>query len=144
MSRRRLIAFIAKMSLAAVFLYAGVLKIIEPVRFATDVSNYHLLPWGLGVALAFYLPWLEMVAALSLFSASKGRAAALILVVSLLIFVAATVAAWGRGIDLSCGCFGHAGRSLPLAGHLILDLVLLALAAFLLVSPRPDLQKSEP
>jgi hypothetical protein len=48
------------------------------------------------------------------------------------IFIAATVAAKVRGLDITCGCFGHASKNWSFSTHLALDLVLLA-ALFILV-----------
>jgi L-alanine-DL-glutamate epimerase-like enolase superfamily enzyme len=48
----------------------------------------------------------------------------LILLVS--VFIAASIIAKARGIDVTCGCFGHAGRNMTFAGHLALDLAILA------------------
>ena len=49
-----------------VFIYAGFLKARDPVRFATDISNYQMVPWSVGVRFAFYLPWLELICGLAL------------------------------------------------------------------------------
>lgn len=127
--------WVARILLAGVFLFAGVLKVSEPARFATDIANYHLLPWSVGVGLAFYLPWVEILSALGLFLARFRKGASAIIFASLVLFIAATIAAKVRGIDLTCGCFGHAGRNLSFVTHLSLDLLLLALALFLLWLP---------
>ena len=58
---RRFLWRILDFLVAAVFIYAGVIKVLDPVQFAHDVDNYKILPWTLGVALAFYLPWLEIL-----------------------------------------------------------------------------------
>ena len=50
----------------AVFVYAGVLKVRDPLQFANDISNYRIIPWSVGVGLAFYLPWLELLCGLAL------------------------------------------------------------------------------
>ena len=51
---------------AGIFIYAGVLKMVDPVQFANDIDNYKILPWPVSVALAFYLPWLEIFCGLAL------------------------------------------------------------------------------
>src|SRR5205807_10563128 len=45
---------------AGIFIYAGAIKALDPVQFASDIDNYKILPWPVSVALAFYLPWLEI------------------------------------------------------------------------------------
>jgi hypothetical protein len=41
------------------------------------------------------------------------------------VFVVATIIARARGLDISCGCFGHASKYLSFAWHLVLDFLLL-------------------
>ena len=44
----------------------------------------------------------------------------------LLVFIGASIAAKARGIDISCGCFGHVSDQLSFAWHLVLVFALLA------------------
>ncbi|MDQ2919437.1 MAG: DoxX family membrane protein [Verrucomicrobiota bacterium] len=123
------LVLLARLLLAGVFIYAGAIKIENPLRFAADISNYHFVPWAIGVRLAFYLPWLEIFAGIALFIISLRKGASLLLGALTIVFIAASVIAKARGIDISCGCFGHVARNLPFAGHLALDVLLLAFAA---------------
>ena len=52
--------------LGGVFIYAGAIKAWDPIGFANDIDNYKILPWAIGVRLAFYLPWLEILCGLAL------------------------------------------------------------------------------
>lgn len=109
----------------AVFIYAGVLKALDPVGFANDIENYHILSWPIGVRLAFYLPWLEIFCGLALWFRKLSHGALTVLGGLTAVFIVASVVAKARGIDVSCGCFGHAGRNLSFAAHLAIDLVIL-------------------
>jgi putative oxidoreductase len=109
----------------AIFIYAGAIKAFDPIRFANDIDNYKILPWTIGVGLAFYLPWLEILCGLALAARVLYRGGLSILVALIGIFIAATIAAKIRGLDITCGCFGHASKYLSFAGHLVLDFVLL-------------------
>ena len=115
---------------AGIFIYAGALKAIDPVQFASDIDNYKILPWPVSVALAFYLPWLEIFCALGLVFRFLYRGALSILSASIVVFTLATIAAKVRGLDITCGCFGHASQnwSFPL-----ISLTNLAILAALLV-----------
>ena len=44
----------------------------------------------------------------------------------MLVFIAGTIAARARGIDISCGCFGHISKNLSFNWHLVLDFSILA------------------
>jgi putative oxidoreductase len=50
----------------------------------------------------------------------------------LAVFIGATLAAKIRGLDITCGCFGHASKNWNFSTHLLLDLLILvaALALF--------------
>lgn len=123
----------------AVFIYAGVLKALDPVGFANDIENYHILPWPIGVRLAFYLPWLEIACGLALLLGRARDAALAILAALTSVFIVASAAAKARGIDVSCGCFGHAARNLSFAWHLAIDAALLVAMLFLFVRRRAHL-----
>jgi putative oxidoreductase len=115
-----------------IFIYAGAIKVLDPVQFATDIDNYKILPWTIGVGLAFYLPWLEIFCGLALILRRLYLGGLSILTALVAVFLAATIAAKIRGLDITCGCFGHASQNWNFPAHLALDLailgVLLALA----------------
>src|SRR6266478_753483 len=116
---------------AAVFIYAGAIKALDPIRFADDIDNYKILPWAIGVRLAFYLPWLEIFCGLALIARRMYLGGLSILTALVSIFIVATVAAKVRGLDITCGCFGHASKNWSFSTHLALDLVLLGALLFL-------------
>jgi putative oxidoreductase len=111
---------------AGVFIYAGALKVIDPVQFASDIDNYKILPWSISVALAFYLPWLEIFCGLGLVFRIFYRGALSILIALILVFTLATIAAKLRGLDITCGCFGHASQHWNFPAHLATNLAILA------------------
>jgi uncharacterized membrane protein YphA (DoxX/SURF4 family) len=110
----------------ALFIYAGVVKIIEPVEFARDIDNYKMLPWQFGIFLALYLPWLEILCGLALITRVLYRGGIFIVTTLMAVFIVVSVVAKARGLDVSCGCFGHASRYLNFSWHLALDFALLA------------------
>lgn len=127
--------FLLKRSLAvlvgAVFIYAGFLKVRDPLGFASDISNYQMIPWPVGVRLAFYLPWLELLCGCALVFHRFFSGAIAITIGLILLFIGATAWARMQGIDVSCGCFGSAGTNLTLAWHLVLDAGLLLASIYL-------------
>ncbi len=124
---RRLLAFVA----GAIFVYAGVIKLLDPLRFASDITNYQILPWAGAVWLAFFLPWLELWCGLALIFHRLFRGAVVLTVSMMLIFIGASIVAKVRGIDVSCGCFGSASSNLSFTSHLVLDFCLLAVLLLL-------------
>lgn len=116
----------------AIFIYAGAIKAFDPIRFANDIDNYKILPWTIGVGLAFYLPWLEILCGAALVARVLYRGGLSILTALIGIFIAATIAAKIRGLDITCGCFGHASKNWSFSTHLALDFLLLAALIFLI------------
>jgi len=119
-----------------VFIYAGVVKALQPFRFASDIDNYKILPWTISVGLAFYLPWLEILCGLALILRRLYLGGLSILTALVLIFSGVTIAAKVRGLDITCGCFGHASKNWNFTGHLALDIaILIALTALWISNP---------
>ena len=132
--RRNIFYRIIGLIVGGIFIYAGVTKVMDPSGFARDIDNYHMLPWALSIRLAFYLPWLEIFCGLAVVCGVFYRGGLLIFNALISIFIIASIVAKARGLDISCGCFGHASKYFSFAWHLVLDFVLLAAVAFLWVS----------
>ena len=116
---------IVDLVVGGIFIYAGALKILDPVGFANDIDNYKIPPWFISVRLAFYLPWLEIFCGLALIFRFLYRGGLSILAALTSVFIVATVVAKVRGLDITCGCFGHASKNWSFPQHLALDLAIL-------------------
>jgi putative oxidoreductase len=137
------LALLTRLALAGVFLYAGVLKALDPGLFLLDVRSFQLLrdPWA--AVLALGLPWLEIFAAVALGLGGWARGALLVMAGMLISFGIALVAAWGRGLDVTCGCFGASENRTNFPEVLTRDAVLLATVAFT-AWVRPRLIRANP
>jgi putative oxidoreductase len=122
----RFVRRIAEFIVGGIFIYAGVIKALDPIGFASDIDNYKILPWTISVRLAFYLPWLEIFCGLALIARRLYLGGLSILTALASIFIIATIAAKIRGLDITCGCFGHASKNWSFTAHITLDLSLLA------------------
>jgi len=121
---------IAGLVIGGLFIYAGAIKALDPVQFASDIDNYKILPWPISVGLAFFLPWLEILCGLALVVRLLYRGALLIFTSLILVFTLATIAAKARGLDITCGCFGHASQHWSFPAHLATNVsILVALLA---------------
>ena len=130
-----LVMRVMAIAIGLVFIYAGAVKVIDPIEFARDIDNYKMLPWQVSVALALYLPWLEIFCGIGLITRILFRGSVLIVTALTALFIVATIIAKARGLDISCGCFGHASKYLNFSWHLVLDFVLLI--GLLLLWKRP-------
>jgi hypothetical protein len=121
-----LIADLQHLRVANAFADLGQLSLASPAEFASDIDNFKILPWPVSVAVAFYLPWLEIFCALGLVFRFLYGGALSILSASIAVFTLATIAAKIRGLDITCGCFGHASQNWSFPAHLITNLAILA------------------
>jgi putative oxidoreductase len=122
----RFVRRITEFIVGGIFIYAGVIKALDPIGFASDIDNYKILPWTISVRLAFYLPWLEIFCGLALIARRLYLGGLSILTALAFIFILATIAAKIRGLDITCGCFGHASKNWSFTAHIALDLSVLA------------------
>lgn len=128
---------IAAIIIGCLFIYAGVVKVIDPAEFARDIDNYKMLPWQMSVSFGLYLPWVEILCGLSLIVRVLFRGGVAILTALMALFIAITIIAKARGLDISCGCFGHASKYLTFTWHLALDFLLLGGLALLWKNSAP-------
>jgi len=133
---RRILWRIVALIVGGIFIYAGVIKAVDPLRFAIDIDNYKMLPWAISVRLAFYLPWLELVCGFALILRFFYRGGLFILMALTFIFISAGTIAKVRGLDITCGCFGHASKNWSFTAHLGLDFAILIALIALWVSSR--------
>jgi hypothetical protein len=90
--------------LACIFLYSGVVKLIDPQSFATVIAGYGLLPKALLFPVALVLPILEVVAGIGVMFAVRGSLA--IITGMLVLFMVVLAYGISLGLDIDCGCFG--------------------------------------
>lgn len=130
----KVIGLTFRLGLAALFLYAGVLHAWDAPAFIIAIQAYDLLPPDATMLLGVYLPWVEIFAALGLLTRRLYLGSLAAIGGMLLVFLAALISAWARGLDISCGCFR---RAEPIATHFPWlagrDLAMLAAVALLAV-----------
>lgn len=122
----------AALFFGGVFIYAGVLKLRDPLLFQKDIESFDLIgdPWT--AMLAVSLPWLELLAGLAVITGILRNGGLLLLNLSLVVFFGAIGSAWYRGLNIECGCFGGANATPSYAGLFIRDGLLLALGLALM------------
>lgn len=137
MIHHRTALFLFRLIVGGVFIWAGALKIADPLGFAQSIQNYQFFPRDLVFVIAIVLPWMEVLAGAFLILGLFRRSSALLIAVLLLGFIGLVALALLRGIDTSCGCFGSLSRRADL-GLILADSVLLFLALNIFLSkPRP-------
>ena len=119
--------------LGLVFIYAGVLKLMQVQSFAVLIGAYGLIPDYLLTPVAVILPILEVLAGLGLLADLWGSLTAV--TIMLLFFIAILGYGIWMGLDIDCGCFGpndpEAIAFLGLQTTLYRDVAMLSAAIYL-------------
>jgi uncharacterized membrane protein YphA (DoxX/SURF4 family) len=145
-SKKTWIALIARLLLVAVFIFAALPKIQDPVAFAASIEGFRLVSYDFAVWIALILPWLELVTGFGVLLPQIRRVSAVILALMLLVFIGLHASAWIRGLDITCGCFGvHESHTAPNYLLLILRNVGLLIACVcVLVQDWAQFKSTEP
>ncbi len=103
-SYRTYLMFLARVLLGIMWVIAGIEKIADPAQFSREISNYHLLPFGIENTVAIILPWLELFIGLSLIFGLYVNSASFISSILMVIFILFIAQAMFRGFNIECGC----------------------------------------
>ncbi|MEA5115201.1 MAG: MauE/DoxX family redox-associated membrane protein [Geobacteraceae bacterium] len=92
-----------RLCMAGVFMYSGVIKLLDVNGFANMVSQYGLVPDSLLAPVAIGLPVIELLAGVGLLFEIPGALTAISGMLMMFIFVL-----WYgvlKNLDIDCGCF---------------------------------------
>lgn len=120
----RYLLFAFRLVVGGVFIWAGLLKILDPLGFAQSISNYRVFPHWMSFFLALVLPWMEVICGVFLVLGLFRRSSALLLSLFLMTFLVLIASAMARGIDVDCGCFGRFSQKVSYR-LLVTDMILL-------------------
>jgi len=126
--KSKYLAFLFRLILGCVFVYASFDKISHPADFARIIYNYHFLPTSAINLFAIILPWIELMCGMALILGLFVESASLLIGFLLGIFIVALSSAVIRGLDISCGCFSTTSSSEKVVWDTIIrDLIMLML-----------------
>lgn len=103
------ISVMFRVTLGAVMLVAGALKLPDPAASVRAVRAYQALPEAVVPLVGYALPIIEVLLGVLLITGLLTRAAALATGLLQVVFIAGIAAAWARGLEIDCGCFGGGG-----------------------------------
>lgn len=134
------VTFAARLLVGGVWLVAGLLKLPDLPSSVRAVRAYQLLPEAVVPAVGYALPILEVVVGLMLLVGLMVRGAAVVSGVLFVAFIVGISAAWARGLQIDCGCFGGGGYNANATDEypweIARDLGLLLASAWLVWRPR--------
>jgi len=127
---KRILTILFRIVLGTVFIWASFDKIIDPEKFARNISNYHIVPFGFENTIAIILPWLELLIGSGLILGVMVDGSVLISLFLLFLFNILIAQAILRGFNIECGCGLKEGQMVGFGK--IFENFLLVIMAFLL------------
>ena len=119
-----------RLILGTVFLWASFDKILDPASFAKNISNYHVVPFGLENTIAIILPWLEFLIGTGMILGIMVDGSIMISSFLLLLFNILIAQAIIRGFNIECGCGLKEGQMVGIE-KILENFVLLGIAFIL-------------
>ena len=119
-----------RLVLGTVFLWASFDKILDPASFAKNISNYHVVPFGLENTIAIILPWLEFFIGTGMILGIMVDGSIMISSFLLLLFNILIAQAIIRGFNIECGCGLKEGQMVGV-GKILENFTLLGIAYIL-------------
>jgi len=138
MIRNKRVLYAFRLIIGGLFIYAGVIKIADPLGFARDIQNYRILPPAACLFIALTLPWFEALSGAFLIVGIFKRTSAWLLSFLLAGFIVLVIITMARGLDVDCGCFGSFSRKAD--GRLILEDALMLYMSLQIAGQRRPLQ----
>ncbi len=99
-----------RLAVGGVFIWAGLLKIFDPLDFAQNIANYRIFSQTVSLFLALIIPWIEVICGLLLVLGIFRETASFMISGSLVVFLVLIIVTLIRGLDIECGCFGNLSR----------------------------------
>lgn len=98
-----------RLGLAAVWLVAGIPKMLDLNQNYVAVKAYDLLPEGVVDVVASGQPFLEVALGILLVVGIGTRLVGVLSVLLFCVYIAGIASAWARGLSIDCGCFSSGG-----------------------------------
>lgn len=122
--------------LGFIYLYAGGSKILEPMLFKAVIQNYFAIPDTIALILAIVVPWIQILAALSLLLNWYVLYSSGLLLIMSVFFFGLMIVNYGQILPFGCGCFGFKDEELVGVYHVVRDFSIALLASIVLYNSR--------
>lgn len=116
--------------LATLFIYSGILKLLDLTGFAQSMYSYKILSKEIIPFFAVYVPVFEVCLGISFLFRSFLKPVIACCIVLMIVFQSALSSLIYRGIKIDCGCFGKFATTPEAA--LLRNFVILAILGLLL------------
>lgn len=104
------VGLVARLLVGGVWLVAGALKISDIKQSVYAVNAYQILPTNLAEIVGILLPVIEIAIGLLIILGLATMPASVVSGLLFIAFIVGISAAWARGLNIDCGCFGGGGQ----------------------------------
>lgn len=102
-----IISLVLRLGLGGLFLFAAYNKLIDPQTFSESVQAFHMpLPDWMVLLATYAIPWTEIFCSVALVMGLWSRAAGMVFLLLMSVFLIGIISAILRHLPLNCGCFG--------------------------------------
>jgi uncharacterized membrane protein YphA (DoxX/SURF4 family) len=137
------LGLVARLIVGAVDIWAGVAKFPDPAQNVRQVRAFDILPEAVVPTVGHALPTVEIIIGATLLVGMLTRIFAVVASLFFIAFIIGIAAAWARGLEINCGCFGGGGVPADPQRQYFLDILrdlgLLACSLWLVIWPRTHL-----
>ena len=137
------IGLLARLVVGVVDLLAGLAKFSDPAANVRQVRAFQILPEAVVPTVGHALPTAELIIGGALILGLLTRLFAVIGALFFIAFIIGIAAAWARGLEINCGCFGSQGvpadPQRQYAIDIARDIGLLLCCVWLIIWPRTRL-----
>jgi uncharacterized membrane protein YphA (DoxX/SURF4 family) len=106
---KRWVGLVARLIVGLVDVVAGVAKFPDPAGNVRQVRAFQLLPEAVVPTVGHALPTAEIIIGGALLLGLFTRFFAVVAALFFIAFIIGISAAWARGLEINCGCFGSHG-----------------------------------
>jgi uncharacterized membrane protein YphA (DoxX/SURF4 family) len=140
---RQWIGVLARLIVGVVDVWAGMAKFPDPAGNVRQVRAFQMLPEAVVPTVGHALPTVEIVIGGALILGLFTRTFAVLAALFFVAFIVGIAAAWARGLEINCGCFGNGGVPADPQRQYAIDIArdtgLLLCSLWLVVWPRTKL-----
>jgi uncharacterized membrane protein YphA (DoxX/SURF4 family) len=128
-----LIFLLLRLAVGLLFIFSGAVKMYDPGLFLSKILALHMVPYWVAYAIAHFLPSLEIVAGLLLFTFSFTCASAIVIMLMTILFLIVLSTIHVLGLPADCGCFGEWDFIGGFYAHIAIDAAILIIMSLHLV-----------
>lgn len=136
-------SLVIRLVLGAIWLVAGLIKLLDLNQSIIAVRAYHLLPYALTTVVGYGLPIIEVLIGILLLAGLRTRIVSTLSAILFVVFIFGIASVWYRGIAIDCGCFGGGGENANAFANypweIARDVLLAGCSVFLIFYKKPTL-----